>query len=69
MLQPPGCMSLRVFHAINHVSKLKDGCTAVQGIDDDYVWSMLIAEETGGMTLSISGEDTGYIIFGACHPD
>jgi hypothetical protein len=54
---------------INHVSKLNDGHTAIQGIDDDFVWSMLIAEETGSMTLSISGEDTGYIVFGACHPD
>jgi hypothetical protein len=54
---------------INHVGKLNDGHTAIQGIDDDFVWSMLIAEETGSMTLTISGEDTGFIVFGACHPD
>jgi len=54
---------------INLVSKLTDGQTAIQGIDDDFAWSMLIAEETGSMTLSISGEDTGYLIFGACKPN
>lgn len=54
---------------ISHVGKLNDGHTAIQGIDDDYVWSMLIAEETGSMTLSISGEDAGYLVFGACHPN
>lgn len=52
---------------INHVGTLNDGHTAIHGIDDDFVWSMLIAEETGSMTLSISGEDTGFIVFGACH--
>jgi len=54
--------------AISHVGKQSDGHTAIQGIDDTYVWSMLIAGETGSMTLTISGEDTGYIIFGACLP-
>ena len=53
--------------SINHVGKLNDGHTVVQGTDDEYVWSMLIAEETGSMTLTISGEATGYLIFGACH--
>ena len=52
---------------ISQVGKLNEGHTTVQGTDDEYVWSMLIAEETGSMTLTISGEATGYIIFGACH--
>jgi len=54
---------------IMQVSKLNDGHTAIQGIDDDYVYSMLIAEETGSMTLSIAGEDSGFLVFGACHPE
>lgn len=53
---------------ISHVSQLNDGHTALQGTDDDYAWSMLIAPETGSMTLTISGAETGYIIFGACQP-
>ena len=53
---------------INTVSKLKNGHTAIQGTDNDFVWNMVIAQETGSMTLGISGENTGYIIFGACLP-
>lgn len=54
---------------ISHFSTLTDGQTAIQGIDDNFAWSMLIAEETGSMTLSISGEETGYLVFGACKPN
>jgi len=53
---------------ISHVGKLDNGHTAIQGVDSTYVWSMLITEETGSMTLSIAGEDTGYLVFGACLP-
>jgi hypothetical protein len=53
---------------ISHVGKPTDGHTAIQGVDNAFVWSMLITEETGSMTLSIAGEDTGYLIFGACLP-
>ena len=52
---------------INHVSKINEGHTAIQGTDNEYVWSMLISEDTGSMTLTISGEATGFIVFGACH--
>jgi hypothetical protein len=54
---------------ISSVNKLKNGHLSLQGIDADYAWSMLIAQETGSMTLSLSAEDTGYLIFGACHPN
>lgn len=54
---------------ISHVTKLKGGHLSLQGIDADFGWSMLIAQETGSMTLTIAGEYTGYIIFGACHPN
>ncbi|MGB5612225.1 MAG: hypothetical protein WBM67_06175 [Sedimenticolaceae bacterium] len=52
---------------ISHVGRLEGGHTAVQGIDGEYVWSMMIAEDTGSFTMSISGEETGFVIFGACH--
>lgn len=55
--------------SINNVSSLQTGHTIVQGIDEAYAWSMIIAEDTGSFTLSISGEETGFIIFGACHSD
>ncbi len=53
---------------ISHVGKLADGHTAIQGVDNTFVWSMMIAGETGSMTLGIAGEDTGYLVFGACLP-
>jgi len=53
---------------ISHVGKLANGHTSIQGVDSTFVWSMLITEETGSMTLGIAGEDTGYLIFGACLP-
>ena len=53
---------------ISHVGKLDAGHTAIQGVDSTFVWSMLITEETGSMTLGIAGEDTGYLVFGACLP-
>lgn len=53
---------------IRHVGKLENGRTAIQGTDVNFAWSMLIAEETGGMTLGIAGEDAGFLVFGACLP-
>lgn len=53
---------------ISHVGKLDAGHTAIQGVDSTFLWSMVITEETGSMTLSIAGEDTGYLVFGACLP-
>lgn len=54
--------------SINQVSMMTDGHTALQGVEDDFVWSMLIAQETGSMTLTLAGEDIGFIVFGACQP-
>ena len=53
---------------ISNISTLEDGQLSLQGVDVNFAWSMLVAAETGSMTLSIAGEDTGYLIFGACHP-
>ena len=49
--------------AINH---LPGGLMSVQGVDGDYAWSVLVSETTGSMTLSVSGEDVGFVVFGAC---
>ena len=53
--------------AINYVGQMQGGHTAVLGVDGDLAWSMMIAEEIGSFTLSISGEYTGFVVFGACH--
>ncbi len=41
---------------------------AVEGIRDGVGWSLAISEETGRMVLTASGDDVGFVIFGACTP-
>jgi hypothetical protein len=47
----------------------------LQGAEDGYKevrdgtgWSMAISEETGKMVLTESGNQVGFVIFGACIP-
>ena len=34
--------------------------------EDGIGWTLVIAEDTGRMTITASGEDTAFVIFGAC---
>jgi len=50
-----------------------DGKLILQGAEDGYKevrdgagWSMAISEETGKMVLTESGDQVGFVIFGAC---
>jgi hypothetical protein len=52
-----------------------DGKLILQGAEDGYKevrdgtgWSMAISEETGKMVLTESGNQVGFVIFGACIP-
>ena len=38
------------------------------GIRDTLAWSMSISHETGAMVLTGSGENAGFVVFGACTP-
>ena len=38
----------------------------VEGVRDGVGWSLAIAEETGKTVLTASGDDVGFVIFGAC---
>lgn len=38
----------------------------VEGVRDGLGWTLAIAQETGNMTLTASGDDVGFVIFGAC---
>jgi hypothetical protein len=31
-----------------------------------YAWSMVISRSNGRMTLTVSNEDEGFVVFGAC---
>ena len=47
----------------------KDGRIVLTGIQAGLGWSMTVAQATGAMTLTMSGDDTGFVVFGDCVPD
>ena len=38
----------------------------IEGVRDGLGWSLALAEETGKMVITASGDDVGFVIFGAC---
>ena len=38
----------------------------IEGVRDGVGWSLAIAEETGKTVLTASGDEVGFVIFGAC---
>ena len=45
-----------------------DGNLILQGVQNGKAWSMVIIGANGKMTLSVSGDQMGFIVFGACMP-
>jgi hypothetical protein len=43
-----------------------DGALMLQGVQNGRGWSMEITEATGKMTLTASGDQIGFVVFGAC---
>ena len=40
----------------------------VEGVRDGLGWTLAISEEIGRMVLTASGDNVGFVIFGACTP-
>jgi hypothetical protein len=40
----------------------------IEGVRDGLGWSLAIAEETGKMVLTGSGDAVAFVVFGACTP-
>jgi hypothetical protein len=40
----------------------------VEGVRDGVGWTMAIAEETGKVVLTASGDQVGFVVFCACTP-
>ncbi len=38
----------------------------VQGVEGRLMWSVMVGEDTGAMTLTAGGDKIGFIAFGAC---
>jgi hypothetical protein len=56
-------------------SERVDGKLILQGAEDGYAemrdglgWTMAISEESGLMVLTTSGDEVGFVVFGACTP-
>lgn len=45
-----------------------DGRLILQGAQEGMGWSIMIKESTGKMTLTASGDEVGFVVFGACTP-
>ena len=45
-----------------------DGRLILQGVQHGRGWSVVIVEESGNMTLSVSGDDYAWVAFGDCQP-
>lgn len=46
---------------------VKDGTQLIlQGVENGHGWSLSIDQKNGRMTTVVSGEDLGFIVFGAC---
>jgi len=43
-----------------------DGKMVLQGTQNSKGWNMLINEATGKMTITVSDDQVGFVVFGAC---
>ncbi len=50
---------------IQNVEK-KDGKLTLQGAEDARAWSLVIDQETGHMSASVSDNVEGFLLFGGC---
>jgi hypothetical protein len=48
--------------------ELVDGNIILQGVEGSRAWSMVIAKETGKISATVSDNQVGFVVFGACIP-
>ena len=46
----------------------QDGMLMLQGVENGRGWTLSITEATGKMVLTVSGDEVGFVAFGACIP-
>jgi hypothetical protein len=49
--------------------KKADGKIIIQGDENGRAWSMVIEEDSGKMSATVSEEEVGFVVFGACIAD
>ena len=55
----------KIVTAIKNRQQL-DGMLILQGSENGRGWSMAIDEKSSEMTLTVSGDQVGFVVFGAC---
>lgn len=55
----------KVVTAIKNRQQL-DGILILQGAENGRGWSMTINEKSSEMTLTVAGDQVGFVVFGAC---
>jgi hypothetical protein len=45
-----------------------DGNMILQGVEGGRAWSIIIANETGKFSATVSDQQVGFVVFGACIP-
>jgi len=40
----------------------------LQGVENGRGWTLAITETSGKMVLTVSGNEEGFVVFGACIP-
>lgn len=45
-----------------------DSRLILQGVEDGRAWSLIIAQESGKLSATVSDDQLGFVIFGACTP-
>ncbi len=58
-------------HEGSRTTKIRDhqraeGRLVLQGVEQDRAWSVFISEETGKMSVTATGSEAGFVVFGAC---
>jgi len=43
-----------------------DGMLILQGVENGKGWTLAVTEATGKMVLTVSGDEVGFVAFGAC---
>ena len=69
--QPDGAVRTTTIERMEHVDGkliLQGAEDGIEGVRDGLGWTMAIAEDTGKMVLTASGDEVGFVVFGACIP-
>jgi len=41
----------------------------LQGLEGAIMWSVMVGQNSGDMTITAGGEKIGFVAFGSCTPD